>query len=184
MTRLSTLRAASALLISLLPSAFVQAEPTNFRVGAGLFSAHIDPAEDYMPKNDDYGLSVFAEMPQSDYLASRFMLYRTQTKDTQLSGFETQMMIGYGLSKPGFRIYTGPGWHREKIEVERNNDTAHRIFNGWGWHVGLGYQYQAVTLDLSASLRDNADYYSENKRIGSDKEPNAYVSNLLISYRF
>jgi len=76
----STLRA--SLLISAL--AFCSApilaadnsEPTNFRVGAGLFQADIGNAPSYLPNGEQQGFSLFAEFPQSNHAASRFILYR------------------------------------------------------------------------------------------------------------
>lgn len=165
-------------------TALTQAEPTNFRVGAGLFSADTDPAPAYMPTSSDQGFSLFAEMPQSDNTATRFILYRLDKDDKQTFGFETQLMWGIGLSQPGFRAYTGPAWHREKTKVNRPG-TNHQVFNGWGWQLGAGYQYQAITLDLTATLRDSHEYYGENKRAGlDDKKPTSYITNFLISYRF
>jgi len=167
----------------MLFSATASAEPTNFRVGAGLFQSDTNPAPDYMPDNSQRGYSLFAEMPQSDHTATRFMLYRLSDDNKQLIGYETQLMWGIGLSQPGFRIYTGPAWHRETIRVERPG-ASHRTFNGWGWQAGFGFQYRAITLDVAATLRDNSDYYSENKKAGLSDKPDSYISNLLISYRF
>lgn len=160
------------------------AEPSNFRLGVGSFRADTDPAPAYMPTDKEQGYSLFAEMPQSDNTATRFIYYRLDDNDKQTIGFETQLMWGIGLSEPGFRVYTGPAWHREKTSIARSGKN-HQVFNGWGWQLGVGYQYKALTLDLAATLRDNHDYYTENKRAGlDDDKPTSYISNILISYRF
>lgn len=160
------------------------AEPTNFRVGIGSFMADTDPAATYMPTDKNRGFSLFAEMPQSDNTASRFIYYRLKEDNKQTIGFETQLMWGIGLSTPGFRLYTGPAWHHEKTRVARASSN-HQVFNGWGWQLGTGYQYKALTLDISATLRDNHEYHAENKRAGlNTQKPTSYIGNVLISYRF
>jgi len=168
----------------LISSACVQAEPTNFRVGVGLLQTDTSPAAGYFPDNHDQGYTLFAEMPQSDHTASRFLIYRLDDNGKQLSGYETQLMWGWGLAGPGLRLYTGPAWHYEKLKLQRPG-ANHQVFNGWGWQLGIGVQYQAITLDLAATVRDNQDYHHENKRAGlDDSRPDTYISNLLISYRF
>lgn len=165
-------------------STAVMAEPTNFRVGVGSFQLDSDPAPAYMPDNSDTGLSLFAEMPHSDHAATRFQAYRIDQDGKRTTGFETQLMWGIGLSQPGFRAYTGPGWHYEKTRVNRPGK-RHQVFNGWGWQLGVGYQYKAVTVDLTGSIRDPHDYRTENRRAGLGKKtPSVYTTSLLISYRF
>ena len=87
----------------------VHAEPTNFRVGAGLLKYDVHPAPDYMPDFRQSGTTIFAEFPQDNYHGSRFIIYALDEGDTSLWGYETQMMIGYGLAQPGFRIHTHVG---------------------------------------------------------------------------
>ena len=69
--------------------ASTMAEPTNFRVGIGSFIADTDPAPAYMPSDKELGFSLFAEMPQSNNTATRFMYYRVDQDDKQTIGFET-----------------------------------------------------------------------------------------------
>lgn len=165
-------------------SAVTLSEPTNFRVGVGSFQLDSDPAPAYLPDNSDTGFSLFAEMPQSNHTATRFMLYRIDQDDKFSSGFQTQLMWGIGLSQPGFRAYTGPSWHHEKNRITRAGKN-HQVFNGWGWQLGLGYQYKSVTLDLAATVRDPSDYRTEYRRAGLGKKtPSVYTTNLLIGYRF
>jgi len=162
-----------------------QAEPTNFRVGLGLLKYDVHPAPDYMPDFRHSGITLSAEFPQDNYHGSRFIIYSMDDGDTSLWGYETQMMIGYGLAQPGFRIHTGPAWHREVIEVQRNGQSDPEIFNGWGWQLGTGYQYKALTIEVAATYRDTRDYRMENKfATGRNTPPAPILSNLLVSYRF
>lgn len=167
----------------LMMASLIQAEPTNFRAGVSLFRSNTSPAPDYMPGNKEKGYSLFAEMPQSNNTATRLIIYHLDDQDKHMQGFETQLMWGIGLAEPGFRLYTGPAWHREGIKINRPGK-SYQVFNGWGWQLGTGFQFRAITLDLAATFRDNRDYHSENKRAGLDKKPESIISNLMISYRF
>lgn len=178
-------------LLALLPlataSGLVNAEDsfTNFRVGVGSFRLDIDPAAAYLPDAEDRGTTLFAEFPQSEHAASRLIAYRYHGNGKDLTGFETQLMWGWGLASEGFRLYTGPAWHREKMAVERNSGSGTRVFNGWGWQLGTGVQVGAVTVDVAATWRDNEDYDAENHAAGDDyPRPDVWFRNLLISYRF
>ena len=174
-------------------AATTAADPTNFRVGVAGTQLNIDPGPEYVTSSDDTGIAIFAEYPQSNHAASRFIVYRihddgsdTGNDRKDVTGFETQLMWGWGLAKPGFRIYTGPAWHREKMLVERSGKYKTRTLNGWGWQLGLGYQLGPITLDAAATWRDPDDYRLENQRTAalSDDTPDVIFNNLMISYRF
>ncbi|MCA6065317.1 porin family protein [Thalassolituus marinus] len=161
-----------------------QAEPTNFRVGTGLFQTSFDNAAAWMPESSDQGFTLFAEFPQSAHAGSRFMLYRINGEDgRRIEGGETQLMWGLGLDAPGLRLYTGPAWHYENIRVARASGSNTRRFNGWGWHAGTGFQYKAVTIDLTTTWRVADDYTSEAERDGKDGG-DVFTYSLLASYRF
>ncbi|MGB1091164.1 MAG: hypothetical protein ACPGYX_03485 [Oceanobacter sp.] len=171
--------------LALFSAAQSQAENTNFRVGLGSTTLDVSPAAEYLPTTDEKGLSLFAEFPQSNHAASRFIMYRAHQNDKDLTGFETQLMWGWGLAQPGFRLYAGPAWHREKILVDRTGGSRTRFFNGWGLQAGLGYQLKAITLDIATTWRDDQDYRFENRRSGVENtRPDVFLTNLLISYRF
>lgn len=183
-------------LLALLPLATLSGiasadgEYTNFRVGTSLTRLTINPGADYLPDSSDRGVSLFAEYPQSNHAASRFTVYRVHNDGKDLTGFETQLMWGWGLAKEGFRLYSGPAWHREKILVDRGGNSKTRFFNGWGWQIGSGYQLGAVTFDIAATWRDDQDYRAENQRAEnqaagvSHERPNVWFRNIMISYRF
>lgn len=181
--RLSLLLSALTFFVSSVSAADTK-EPTNFRAGVGVFQADIGNAPAYLPNGEQQGFSLFAEFPQSNHAASRFILYCLNGEDdVQLQGGETQLMWGWGLAEPGFRIYTGPAWHYEKMLVQRAAGDHYRVFNGWGWQLGIGAQFAAITIDLAATLRDPDDYNHENIQAGA-KEGDVWTHNLLLSYRF
>lgn len=167
----------------LLPTLFwalsSHAEVSNFRVGLGWLNVDIHPSE--LAKKQDNGMSLFAEFPQSNYTASRFLVYRLNGEDDlRLHGFETQLMWGYGLAKSGLRVYTGPAWHHETW----NTANQSQRFNGWGWQLGTGFQHRAITMDIAATYRQPSDYHRFNRRQGIRQQPDPILANLLVSYRF
>src|SRR5690606_37524824 len=142
---LSMLRLVFITALILLPS-IGSAEPTNFRAGIGAFALDIGHAPAGLPDGSQTGFSLFGEFPQSNHTASRFILYRIDGGDgVRLTGGETQLMWGMGLAQPGFRLYTGPAWHYDRMRVTRSGGHDTRTFNGWGWQIGTGWQYRAVT---------------------------------------
>lgn len=162
-----------------------QDDYTNFRVGISSTTLDVSPGASYMPESGDQGMGVFAEFPQSEHAASRFIIYRMHQDGKDVTGFETQLMWGWGLASEGFRLYTGPAWHREKILIDRGTSKHTGVFNGWGWQVGTGVQWGPITLDIAGTYRDDQDYRNENRRGGaSGKRPDVWLTNAMISYRF
>lgn len=180
------MRSALALCCLSILSVSAVAEETNLRLGVGMLRYDIDPGAEYMPKFKDTGTTLMAEFPQDNLHGSRFIIYSQNDGESDIWGFETQMLLGYGLEKPGARIYTGPTWYREVMRTRSNGVNDPRVFNGWGWQFGLGWQYQRVTLDLASTFRMAKDYQDENQRADLDDtgSPQVALSNLLISYQF
>lgn len=173
MSRVSVLL---ALLLLALPS---HADYSNFRVGLGWLKVDMEPSP--LAQKSDDGITLFAEFPQTNYTASRFLIYRLDgTNDTRLRGFETQLMWGYGLAQPGLRLYTGPAWHRDSW----HHTGQSQRFQGWGWHLGSGIQYQAITVDITATYRRANDYRRYHRRQGIHNQSAPILGNVLISYRF
>lgn len=161
------------------------AEPTNFRLGLGMLRYDISPSTDYTPKFEQTGVSLLAEFPQDNLHGSRFIIYSQNQDDTEVWGFETQMLLGYGLAQPGGRIYTGPTWYREVMRTEVGSTSDSRVFNGWGWQLGTGWQYQRFTVDIATTYRLAKDYKDELARAGVNQgSPTVLLSNLFVSYQF
>ncbi|WP_221795400.1 hypothetical protein [Oceanobacter mangrovi] len=177
----------SSLLLSTFSAtaAAADSEPTNFRVGVTSTALDVSPSAPSFPDSSQRGFGLYAEFPQSNHAASRFIWYRIHDDDQDVTGFETQLMWGWGLAQPGFRLYTGPAWHRDKVLIQRTAGSHTGIFNGWGWQIGTGYQLGPVILDVAATFRDDQDYRNENRRAGiSGERPNVWLTNAMISYRF
>lgn len=170
-------------LCTLLLTPAALAEPTNFRVGTGTFRMDIGHAPAGLPDGSQTGGLLFAEFPQSNRAASRFILYRIDSDGVKVKGGETQLLWGWGLAGPGLRLYTGPAWHYERMEVPRSGSVLTRTFKGWGWQLGAGVQYRAVTLDYAVMMRDNDAYKRENALAGQPSG-DVFTHTLLLSYRF
>lgn len=167
-----------------LPALAAEQEYTNFRVGLGALRYDIHPGAEYMPDGQSTGVTLMAEFPQDNYHGSRFIVYKLNGEGEDVWGFETQMLLGYGLAQPGFRIHTGPAWHREFITTDDDGSSDPELFNGWGWQAGVGWQFAAITLELAATYRDPQDYRNENRRAGVSGKPDPLLTNLFVSYRF
>lgn len=173
----------SSALFLVAASPVTLAEPSNLRIGVGGFVLDVEHAPAGIADGSQVGGAIFAEFPQSNYAGSRFIAYRIDTDGIKVKGGETQLMWGYGLAQPGLRIYTGPTWHYERMEVPRAGGVKTRTFKDWGWQIGAGVQYQAITLDYAISLRDNGQYKTENARAGV-ANGDVWTQTLLLSYRF
>lgn len=158
-----------------------QAEPVDLKLGLASLHMNIGHAAPKLPQADT-GLALFAEAPQSNYAATRLLLYRLFDQ-SNVRGGETQLLWGYGLAQAGPRLYLGPTWHFEKIQVQRAQGSRSKDFYGWGAQAGLGFQYQSLSLDYALGLRDNRQYRHENRHFGL-KAGEVWTHSLLFSYHF
>ncbi|GGY34951.1 hypothetical protein GCM10011297_05030 [Bacterioplanes sanyensis] len=152
----------------------VQAQDyTNFRVGGGIWQFSVDPGH---PDHSDYGYALMAEFPQSEHAGSRFLVVGLNGEQGfLLRGVESQLYWGWGLASPGWRLYSGPTWHWQKA---RHASSRHQVHNGWGWHLGTGFQWRALTIDIAAGYRLADDYRRDGKT------PTVMTSSVIASYRF
>lgn len=165
-------------------SAFAERDLTNLRIGIGAISAQLSNSDNVLQDLEDPGILIAAEYPQNRYSGSRFAIYQGGGNGSDYWGFETQLMLGYGLDGMGFRIHTGPSWHRDLVTLNTRDETTKQRITGWGWQLGIGYQWPHVTLELASTIRETGDYFSLNQQIGQTKRPTVVFSNLLVSYRF
>lgn len=150
------------------------------RLGIGASTLDFKHASKGIPDGKTVGSVIFAEYAQDNYSATRLMFYRTDSNSTRLYGGETQLLLGYGLATDGIRIYTGPTWHLEHLHIPQIE--LSESFHGFGWQLGLGWQYRSIAFDYSAAIRDNRRYKSHFKAYGADSS--VYQHNLLLSYKF
>ena len=172
----------------LATSAYAEAE-SQFRVGIGRTFLYNDPARSYSRSADawHYGWLANADYSHNNYFAARSYLYRFDGRnDVQGWGGELQLLAGYGLAGDGVRIYTGPTYIREARKDMEAIHEQFNVFQGLGWNVGTGYQWQRWSFDATATVRDNTqfvNYYEEKNVQLSKDEVWAVASFATISYQ-
>lgn len=175
----------AALLATCLPmSLHAKDKMTNFRLGIGSNTLAITGTQSVLQQLDSTGLTLVAEYPQDKYTGSRFLVHYQNDSDSEIFGYETQLMLGWGLDAPGFRIHTGPLWHRDHNTIKIHSTSVKRKTTGWGWHLGIGYQQADWVFELASSIRENGDYDNLNKDLGVQQRPNVSHYRVLVSRRF
>lgn len=151
---------------------------SNLRIGGGMVMLDTKPAVGSLKNGQSRAFVLFAEMPESQHTSSRFMLYtKKQTEQERYWGLESQFFFGWGLDRPGLRLYTGPAWHYEKHRFNKGGAT--KTMYGWGWNTGIGLQAGPIQIDLAGNYRDPSDYPKiKNKR------PTVWFIQVLAGYRF
>lgn len=171
----------AVLFFSLFTPSSLADEP-RLTLGTGVYGMKLQHSPQGLP-NNDFGVSVFAEHTQNNYAGSRFVMYNIDDDEVSAYGAEFQLLLGYGLTHNGLRIYTGPTWHIEHIHLPRANTTISHTFKGWAWQVGTGLQYKAISIDYAFGLRANQAYKNENRRLGNPGG-NMHTHSILLGYRF
>ncbi len=92
-------------------------------------------------------------------------------------GYDFLIHFGTGLSQTGFKAYIGGGIFSETWK----NPHFTEKFNGLQINGGIGYNWDAVALDLSVGLREADDYDDPEFQ---DLNPTAASSSLQLSARF
>jgi len=159
---------------------------SNFRLSLGRYITSVDPSASY--SSDDqkqhFGWSIAGEMPQSNYTASRAIFYAIDDDRLGASGLEMQIMWGYGLAQPGFRIYAGPGFFFEHRTDRSAASDKFNTYRDFAISAGTGFQYKRMILDLNYQYRDPRSYERELKKRGGDESVDASTLNLSIGYQF
>ena len=179
------------ILLSFVPSLVkASSNSSNLRLGIGTNTITVSDLNDSgseapsVQQLDSTGVAIMAEYPQDEHKGSRFLVHYQQDSDSEIFGYETQLMFGWGLNESGLRLYTGPLWYRDHLAIEVETDTIKRKTAGWGWHLGIGYQYGDWIFEVASSVRDNSDYNNLQRDINGEGRPNINNHRLLISRRF
>lgn len=87
---------------------------------------------------------------------ARLLYYATDHEDVDLEnkGFELMALWGSNLRRQGFTAHLGLGFFRETWDFGPIELDA----SGWAVGVGIGYNWDRVSLALNATVRDGSDY--------------------------
>lgn len=177
----------SALTLALLTatSATVSAEEVKFSLGGGIYNSTHEFELNY--KEQEFsGIGLTATAAFSNHLGARINLFTTENdKNSRLeaSGFDALALAGFNLTAIGFKAYAGAGFFRETWEgrgYEKN-------FTGPQFSIGLGYNWEKVSVDYMLNFRDTSDYDGMwiNTRTGQEAELSSVNSSMFsVSYRF
>lgn len=151
----------------------------HWQVGVGTYAVLIE-ADDY--GDDDFtGFNLSTTYAINDNFAIRAQYYSTEhddVSDLDLSGFDFVAYYGTGLMSQGFKAYIGGGFYSESME----RDSFDEDFSGAQLNGGIGYNWDQVSLELSAGIRSTGDYEDLIDDSGTDVV--AVSSALTLSYRF
>lgn len=152
---------------------------TECRAERPRFSIGIDP--NYQLLIADENSSIVTDVKENQFsgpalvlqgifynvTALRLQPYDLESSHNNSAGLEgIEGSILFGKYNGGFRIFSGVGYFSEHYTDDdaANPDTT---FNGWKGDVGLGWDWNVVTTDLTLSIRENA--YSGSSFTGEDE---------------
>ena len=99
------------------------------------------------------------------------------------AGVEITALYGTGLATKGFKAYFAGGLYRENFKaLEDSSFIAQKgSVSGVQFGGGIGYNWEAVSLDYSVFMRSTADY-DDYKYLGDDVS--AVSGALVLAFRF
>lgn len=177
----------SALTLAFLAatSATVSAEEVKFSLGGGIYSTTHEFKLNY--KEQEFsGIGLTATAAFSNHLGARVNVFTTENDKNsrwEASGVDILALAGFNLTAIGFKAYAGAGFFRETWE-ERGLEES---FTGPQFSVGLGYNWEQVSVDYMLNLRNTSDYEGMwfDTRTGREAKLSSVNSSMLsVSYRF
>lgn len=177
--QIHTLIVVTALLISTSLHA-QEGEPKHWQIGFGIYNSVI--SYDITTNDEFSGGAISATYAVSDNLAFRgtiFSLEHDDFSEIDSSGYDLVIYGGTGLLTQGFKIYGGGGLYKDTWEVTGFEES----FSGLQLNGGLGYNWDAVAIDLVIGIRNVDDYDDFANTVGLTADA-AVSSNLSVSFRF
>ena len=170
---------AASVLVSSTAFANTEQDNKHWQVGVGSYAVVVE-ADDY-PDDDFTGFNLSSTYAFTDNVAIRGQYYSLEhddESDLELSGVDILAFYGTGLLSKGFKAYVGGGFYSETMEMDGFDED----FSGAQINGGIGYNWDAVSLELSIGIRSTGDY--EDLIDDSDTDVTAVSSALTVSYRF
>lgn len=171
------------LILSLaLSSLNAQAGDEQKHVQLGISSYALIVAYNNSSDDEFSGTAFSAAYAPTDNVAFRGTFYSIENDDfseLESSGYDLIIYVGTGLASEGFKIYGGGGIFNETWELFGFEED----FSGIQFGGGLGYNWDAVALDLVVAVRDVSDYEDALGPIGLIVDT-VVTSALTLSVRF
>ena len=149
-------------------------------VGLGTYASVIAFDEPFTDDLEFTGLAITVSYAISNQWLLRgtyFSLEEDQITNLDSTGYDLLAYLGTGLAAQGFKAYVGGGLFKEKLDDGFDTEE----FSGVQLSGGIGYNWDAVSLDLVLGIRDSGDY--EDSSISS-ADIAVFSSSLLLSARF
>lgn len=169
------------ILFSLLSPA-VMAE--QHQIGIAGYAVSVDYSLSTVGSDDLAGFAGFYTFAPIKNFAVRtgyFSMDHATAALIDVTGFDIQLLVSNNFTDPGFRIYGGVGHFREQWGAP----FAKLKIRGPQGTVGIGYNFEKVSLDWWVTIR-SAGGYDEflTAATGIDPGASAASSGLMAAVRF
>ena len=150
-------------------------------VGIGTYASILDFDDSFISDLEFSGIAITVGYAFSDQFMLRgtyFSLEEDDFSEIESSGIDLLAYLGTGLTGHGFKAYIGGGVFKDEIEI---SGLGSESFSGLQLSGGIGYNWDAVSLDLVLAIRDPSDYEDD---LNGSVDITAVSSSLLLSARF
>lgn len=168
------------------------ADDRMFSVGGSLYWIDVDAT--HVGTVDFSGGSIVGTAAFNENVAVRGSIYgATWDVDDALevTGYDTQLLLGNNLNREGFKYYVALGVFDERIGFAGDDVDDKERFSGAQLGLGFGYNWPQVALDYTLNLRsanDYADFIEESGVMtiagARRSEVTATSTSLALSLRF
>ena len=179
----------SAFFITLFISFNVHADYYDYvekpvSLGFGIYNSTIAFDSPGFEDDELSGIGFSLGYSISDQFALRmtyFSLEHDDFSDIDSTGFDLTAYLSSGLASYGFKAYVGGGFFNDKWKLGGFSET----FSGLQFNGGIGYNWEAVSVDFILGIRDASDYEDfANDAFGTNASAGAITTLLMLSARF
>ena len=158
---MGVVRAVGVVVVSLGLLAPAGAAEKYLSLGGGFYASSMIQ-KGYTESNAEYsGLALTGSAALTDNFGLRVNLFWTDNDRLygwESNGTDIQLLGGFNLASEGFKAYVSLGFFRDDWVGPNEEFTS---YSGGQFGVGLGYNWEPVTLDLAINFRDASDYEAE-----------------------
>ncbi|SET41054.1 hypothetical protein [Thalassotalea agarivorans] len=154
-------------------------------LGAGYYVLEVNADSEDFGDDQFTGYVLSGGYAFSNEVGVRVNYYMTEHSDLsslENDGFDLLGLWGSGLTEEGFKAYIGGGFYSEKWELSELSFSE--SFSGLQLAGGLGYSWEAFTLDGILTLRETSKYEDFFEDAGINADASAVTFALVASIRF